>query len=265
MLIVKESAGLGSGRRPRDAGASIAHAVATLGWRLATVCAIVAVPFVIILAAVRFAFSWQPVYTYAIVAYHADEATGLPSSQLLAATRTIRNYFTNDERDLNITVLNTDGQPQTLFNQREIAHMRDVKALVQRFYALLAIAILVVAAYAAAALLWNFGSVRGLARAALAGSILTVALVLAFGAAALLGFDQLFTEFHVLSFSNDFWQLDPATDHLVQMFPLGFWFDVSMFVGVLALAISVALAIFAGTVLLLTRGAGEVRPERGRA
>ena len=51
--------------------------------------------------------------------------------------------------------------------------------------------------------------------------------------AMLVGFDQLFLTFHMLSFSNDFWRLDPATDRLVQMFPQGFWFDVSIGVGVL--------------------------------
>ena len=34
--------------------------------------------------------------------------------------------------------------------------------------------------------------------------------------AMLVGFDQLFLTFHMLSFSNDFWRLDPATDRLVR-------------------------------------------------
>ena len=54
--------------------------------------------------------------------------------------------------------------------------------------------------------------------------------MLALGLGALLGFDRLFRQFHVLSFANDFWMLDPSRDYLIMLFPGGFWFDVTLFV-----------------------------------
>lgn len=78
-------------------------------------------------------------------------------------------------------------------------------------------------------------SLRRLARQAVQSGVITaVALGLA-AIAMLVGFDQLFVAFHLISFANDFWQLNPATDRLVQMFPQGFWFDVSVGVGVLTI------------------------------
>ena len=35
-------------------------------------------------------------------------------------------------------------------------------------------------------------------------------------------------QFHLLVFSNDFWQLDPARDYLIMLFPGGFWYDVTI-------------------------------------
>ena len=62
-------------------------------------------------------------------------------------------------------------------------------------------------------------------------------------AAVLVGFDDLFEQFHLLSFSNDFWLLDPRTDHLIQMFPSGFWFDVTFAVGAVTLLEGAVVAL----------------------
>lgn len=222
-------------------------------WAVATALFVLALPLALILSAVRFVFSWQPVYTYAVREYHAEATTGIPASELIAATRQIREYFSNDQRDLDISVAGASGQPQPLFNDREIAHMRDVKVLVSRAYLVLDGAVLVSVAYAAASVVRRRrDAIRRLAAATLTDSLLTSLLLLAFGLASLFGFDQLFTAFHVISFSNNFWELDPATDHLVQIFPLGFWFDVTMFVGLLALFAAVTLAALSGTALRLT-------------
>lgn len=222
-------------------------------WAAATAVFVLAVPIALTLAAVRFAFSWQPVYTYAITAYDGEQATGIPTAQLLAATHGVRNYFSNGRRDLDITVMDRTGRREPLFNEREIAHMRDVKALVGRAYLLLDGAVLVVVLYAVASFSFRSDAMRRVAGAVLAGSLLTGALIVAFGVASLAGFDRLFTEFHVLSFSNDFWELDPARDHLVQMFPLGFWFDVTMFVGLIALLAALVLAALSATVMFAAR------------
>lgn len=244
------------GVRRRAAGpagtrhSSAVSLVRQAGWTLATGLFVVAVPAALIIGAVRFAFSWQPVYTYAITAYHADEVTGISTPQLIAATHVIRNYFTNGQRDLDITVTDAGGQQSALFNAKEIAHMRDVKSLVRGYYLFLDLSIAYLFCFGTLTLFVRSEGPRRLARALLSGSLLTVGLILSFGVAAVVGFDQIFVEFHVLSFSNDFWELDPATDHLIQMFQQGFWFDVTMFVSLVTLAAALALAALGATYLL---------------
>ena len=53
---------------------------------------------------------------------------------------------------------------------------------------------------------------------------------------ALAGFDSAWEGFHRLIFSNDFWQLNPRTDHLIQIFPPAFWESIVFFIGVLIVA-----------------------------
>ena len=57
-------------------------------------------------------------------------------------------------------------------------------------------------------------------------------LMLVMGMVIAFDFDQFFLEFHLLSFANDFWQLNPATDYLIMLFPQGFWFDATMCVAI---------------------------------
>ena len=61
------------------------------------------------------------------------------------------------------------------------------------------------------------------------------------GIASLTGFEDVFYAFHVVSFSNDLWQLDPNRDYLIAMFPENFFYDATMWVAGLPVAQSVLL------------------------
>ena len=69
---------------------------------------------------------------------------------------------------------------------------------------------------------------------------MTLGLVALVGLGSLVGFDRLFLAFHLVSFSNDLWQLDPRRDYLIAMFPQGFFFDATMLI---ALAVVVEAAV----------------------
>ena len=64
----------------------------------------------------------------------------------------------------------------------------------------------------------------------------TGAFLVVFGATAAIDFGWLFTQFHFLSFANDLWLLDPYNDYLIIMFPQQFFFEASLFIGVLTIA-----------------------------
>ena len=119
------------------------------------------------------------------------------------------------------------GQLKNAFSEKENRHLSDVRQLVNALIGMryagggAALAVLLV--------LYLFGREKkgalfllcwqGFARAALA--LLLLALVL--GVWALCDFRGLFWAFHQIAFSNDLWLLDPRTDLLVALMPLGFF------------------------------------------
>lgn len=220
--------------------------VARWAARAAAVLFGLSVPLALVGTNVRLLFGWEVLYTFPITRYRVEEVSGIPRPELLRAARELRAYLLGPERPLAITVTDDEGRVGPLFTERETVHMADVRRLVQRLLRLQEAALLVVVGYAAVRVLAErrrglAGVLRLLWRAGLGTNLAALALA----GAALLGFDQLFTQFHVLSFRNDFWQLDPRTDHLVQMYPLPFWqLAAALFLG-LTIAESALLAVLA--------------------
>jgi hypothetical protein len=67
------------------------------------------------------------------------------------------------------------------------------------------------------------------------------------------GFDSAWTEFHVVAFSNDLWQLDPTRDHLIQMYPERFWLEVTTLIVTLTLLEGALIGGATAGYLLLSR------------
>ena len=213
----------------------------TVRW-VTTALFFVAVPAFLLLSNVRIAAMEPRVFSYSFSRYDAEATTGIDRAQLDRAAAEMIRYFQDDE-PLLTTRVRVNGEDQALFTPRETLHMRDVKQLFQNVFVLHEVAFVYIVVYVAAVFLWaRERTLRGLAQQCMQAGLLT-ALLLAIGAVGILaGFDSLFRQFHLLSFSNDFWELDPARDHLVQMFPQGFWFDVSLVVGIATVLEGLALA-----------------------
>ena len=127
--------------------------------------------------------------------------------------------------------------------------MRDVKALVQGVYRVseitgIYLAIVIVAGFA----LEGRAFWPRLARLMRWGGAATFALVVVVGLGALFGFERLFLAFHLISFSNDLWQLDPRRDYLIAMFPQSFFFDATLLIAFSVLAQAAILAALSGWV-----------------
>jgi len=203
---------------------------------------IAAIPIFLVLTNVRIATTEQRVYEYSFSRYDAEDVTGIERSELDRAASEIIVYFRAGDADaLDIRVVD-DGEIVPLFNQREVLHMRDVRDLIRATFRLHEIAFVYIVGYIAAVFLWSGERpMRRLARQAMIAGGATVGVLAVAAVGVLIGFDSLFTQFHLLSFSNDFWKLSPARDHLIQMFPQGFWFDVTLGVGVITIVQGLAI------------------------
>ena len=210
---------------------------------LAAALFVVAVPLFLLLSNVRVAAMEPRVHEYGFSRFGAEQRTGIDRAQLDRAARELVFYFRNDESLLGTRVL-VDGEEQPLFSTRESLHMRDVKGLFQLVFTVHEIAFVYVVAYVAGVYLWaRERPLHRLARLCMAAGAATAALLAIGAIAVVLGFDALFEQFHVLSFANDLWQLDPSRDRLVQMYPRDFWFEVSLGVGVATILEGMLLAL----------------------
>jgi integral membrane protein (TIGR01906 family) len=176
--------------------------------------------------------------------------TGLDDPTLAKLADAFVAYFQGPPGQIQMQVT-AFGQPRLLFNNREVAHMEDVQALIQWFLRMQ----LVVAVVVAVRLVFAFVFDRGpgaLGREMLWSTGLMVALVVLVGVASLIDFDGLWTRFHQVAFRNDLWQLDPTKDYLIMLFPEPFWFTATIGIAT-SVALQTALVAGIGVVLLVVQ------------
>jgi len=152
------------------------------------------------------------------------------------------NYLVNSEGIEFLEVLKFDnGEP--IFIDRELSHMQDVKAVVTGMR--IALVGVVVVVSGVTVVMVKSGKRDQVLKAYRHGGWGLVGLIAAILIFVTLNFDQLFTWFHQLFFESGTWQFY-TSDTLIRLFPMRFWQDAFIFVGLLSL-------ILAGLIILLCR------------
>jgi integral membrane protein (TIGR01906 family) len=175
--------------------------------------------------------------------------TGLDDAQLGRIADAFVAYFQAPRGQIQMQVT-AFGQPRPLFNDREVAHMEDVQALIQFFLRMQLIAAAVVVVRLGFTIVVDRSAVP-LGRDMLWSTGLMVALVILVGVLSLLDFDALWTRFHQIAFRNDLWQLDPSSDYLIMLFPEPFWFAATIRMAT-SLALQTALVALLGVGFVLS-------------
>jgi integral membrane protein (TIGR01906 family) len=187
---------------------------------------ILCLPVMLLTTSVSAAMNCRLLYEYGFNKYHVSAVTGLSSQELKKAADGLIHYFNSGDEYISLVVMK-DGKQFVLFNDREVQHLKDVKGIFRLVYKCLLGSFLYALLFTGLSLfLWR--DRRRLATGLLFGSGLSILLMIAFGLAAIIDFRWLFWQFHLASFSNALWQLNPATDYLIMLFPEGFWFDAAI-------------------------------------
>ena len=214
---------------------------------------ILCLPILLLTASIGWGVTNQWLYKYGFEKYNVSQTTGLAEKELEKAATGLISYFNSGEANISLTVIK-DGESFELFNQREVVHLRDVKELIRLDYWVLLGTLIYALSYTGVSLFWRRGRYwRRLAWGMVSGSGITLALMLAMGLGTLLNFDQLFWQFHLFSFTNELWQLDPTRDYLIMLFPGGFWYDAAIFCAGITASLAIILGGVAGGYLLFTR------------
>ena len=194
---------------------------------------IICLPFLFLSAGIAWAVNNLWLYTSGFEKQNVGATTGLAQEELAKTARGFIRYWNSDDTYISLTVIK-NGQPFELFNQKEKEHLKDVKTLFWLDYRVL----LGTGIYTLGYLLFHLSrrKTRGLRHLAwdmAAGSGLTLILMLVLGLGALLGEDQFarfWYQFHIFSFANDLWLLDPTKDYLLMLVPEGFWYDALRYI-----------------------------------
>lgn len=122
------------------------------------------------------------------------------------------------------------------FNEKEKVHMFDVCNIVQKvllvFFILLSVFVV------------SLFSGRGyFFKSLFYGGVCSLAVILLFFLVSSVWFDFIFYKFHELSFSNDFWMLNPDVDNLKALLPDGFFYDALLRIFFISLVVSAGLVL----------------------
>ncbi len=149
-------------------------------------------------------------------------------AQLSEIARRLVDYFNSKVETPQMNVVNQYGEEFELFHDYELIHLRDVKSLFQLDHRVQEASLGYIVIYSLLFLLWRKGRWQNLAKEVSWGCALTLVLMAVLGIASIFNFEQLFIQFHLISFSNPYWMLDPSRDYLIMLFPEDFWRDIAL-------------------------------------
>lgn len=118
------------------------------------------------------------------------------------------------------------------YNDREVQHMFDVRVIVAQVLGVWIVT--AVLALASVAALQSTGHTATLRWSLLGGAALTAGILIFLVAFIAIGFNQFFTLFHQIFFSEGTWTF-LWSDSFIRLFPLTFWFHTFLFVGLATL------------------------------
>lgn len=183
---------------------------------------------------------WTPgYYEKEYAKYNVTEDVRMEMDDLLDVTHEMMAYLRGDRDDLHVPAI-VDGQPREFFNEREIAHMEDVRGLFLAAIAIRRACLAAIVAGIALLLALKADIRRVLPRMICAGTLLFFGILSALALIISTNFTKYFVIFHEIFFNNDLWILDPSTDLLINIVPEPFFVDTAARIGI-TYGISVAL------------------------
>jgi len=206
---------------------------------------------VFLITAIEAVVYWTPGYfEKEYTKYHVlNDLPEMTMEDLLTVTKEMMAYLRDNREDLHIFT-NMGGEYREFFNEREIAHMVDVKELFIGGLWIRRLGILFTALFALGLYFWSRSdssrkqTIKDKVPYSLClGTGIFFALALAIAGLVSTNFHKYFFIFHYIFFDNDLWILNPATDMLINIVPEPFFVDTAVRI---ALTFAVMVIAFLG-------------------
>lgn len=215
----------------------------TLYYTIGIICTF-ALMITLLITSVEAVAYWTPgYYEKEYEKYQVTDAVSMEMDDLLFVTQEMMAYLRGDRADLHVPTV-VDGQSRDFFNEREIAHMEDVRGLFLGAIAIRRICLIGIAVGLGLLVLLKVDLKRVLPRTVCAGTLLFFAIAAGLAGVIATDFSKYFVVFHEIFFNNDLWILDPATDLLINIVPEPFFADTAARIGItFGLSVAVVLVI----------------------
>ena len=165
------------------------------------------------------------IYEYNLNFYPITERTSLEIEEVREINSQIKNYFFDETEFLEVSI----------FNEKEIYHMKDVKDIINNLFLygkLSSVVFVIITLICVKKYKVRIYSVFK------ASSIVYSAVLLALAIGFLISFNKLFIIFHEIAFSNDLWKLNINEDYLLMMYPENFFRDIALLILILSIGIN---------------------------
>ncbi|HVA86840.1 MAG TPA: DUF1461 domain-containing protein [Candidatus Saccharimonadales bacterium] len=165
----------------------------------------------------------------------ADRFTGYSIGEVHAVTGEILSELIVGPPRFDMTV-----NGQAVFDARERQHLIDVRSVLIELFAVAAVSVFVLVVAG-----WRVRSRSWLWRCIAAGAGTLIGAVVVLGVFFGLFFGTAFDLFHRVFFGAGTYTFDPHTEKLVQLFPEDFWYETSLVLAVILLAIGTGVLVVA--------------------
>ena len=181
--------------------------------------------FISISGVLFFILKHDYIYEYNLNFYPITERTSLEIEEIREINSQIKNYFFDETEFLEVSI----------FNEKEIYHMKDVKDIINNLFLygkLSSVVFVIIALICVKKYKVRIYSVFK------ASSIVYSAVLLALAIGFLISFNKLFIIFHEIAFSNDLWKLNINEDYLLMMYPENFFRDIALLILIFSISIN---------------------------
>lgn len=182
---------------------------------------------ILLITSIEAVVYWTPGYFENEYAkYGVLDDVHMEMDDLLDVTTEMMAYLRGNREDLHVPTT-VNGQPREFFNEREIAHMEDVRGLFLAAIALRRICAVLIL-LSVLLLAWLRADLkRILPRSVCIGCPLFCGILAVLSGIIASDFSRYFVVFHHIFFNNDLWILDPRTDLLINIVPEPFFMDTA--------------------------------------
>ena len=181
--------------------------------------------FISISGVLFFILKHDYIYEYNLNSYPITERTSLEIEEIREINTQIKNYFFDETEFLEVSI----------FNEKEIYHMKDVKDIINNLFLygkLSSVVFVIISLICVKKYKVRIYSVFK------ASSIVYSAILLVLAIGFLISFNKLFIIFHEIAFSNDLWKLNINEDYLLMMYPENFFRDIALLILIFSISIN---------------------------